>query len=179
MIITKKDVFTVANAITIMGLILVVLGSTRLNTQTGLFLVVLGRAFDLIDGPVARFTHTSKFSAILDPTVDKLALLSIVVALFYFSLAPGLIVSYVVVYNLLITALSLKAFRAGKSDHALIPGKINLFFQNISLISFVASSVFPEAASTANIIGIVSIVASLPFALFAIKSYSELAFYKA
>ena len=172
--ITRGDIITPANAITLAGLLLTIFGSMHLNTLTGLLFVVIGRGLDLVDGPVARMTHTSKFSAILDPVADKLALLSVLIGVVRFNLVPGYITIYVVLYNLLITYLSVKAFQQGTASHALIPGKINLFLQIISIFSFIDSQIFTTYTHVLTFMAYTTILVSLPFAVAAIKAYGSL-----
>lgn len=172
--VTRRDILTLANAITLAGLMLTILGSLQIDTISGLLLVVIGRGLDLVDGPVARMTHSSKFSAILDPIADKLALLAILIGVMRFDLVPGYIVSYIVVYNSLITYLSIKAFRLGTVGHALIPGKINLFLQIVCVFSFIASHAISNYSQQLLLLAYTTLLVSLPFAVAAIKAYGLL-----
>jgi phosphatidylglycerophosphate synthase len=172
---TRADILTPANAITLFGLILVLVGCFYLDSWTGIILVVLGRSMDLIDGPVARATNTTKFSVFWDPTADKIALLGILVSVMHFSLAPLPIVLYILVQNGAVAYLSIKAERQNKAVGALISGKLNLFFQNCAIVLFiVANLVSHDWATLYRILAYSSFFISVPFSFIATRSYADL-----
>jgi phosphatidylglycerophosphate synthase len=172
---TRQDILTPANAITLLGLILVLVGCFYLDTWTGIILVVLGRVMDLIDGPVARATNTTKFSVFWDPTADKIALAGILAGVLYFGLAPLPIVLYVLVQNAVVAYLSIKAERRNMAVGALIPGKLNLFFQNGAIVLFIVSHLVSGDWSTMySVLAYSSFFISIPFGVIATQKYAEL-----
>lgn len=172
---TARDILTPANAITLIGMLITLVGCFWLDTSMGLALVFFGRLLDLVDGPVARATQTTKFSVFFDPTADKIALAGILTAVIYYDLAPLPIVLYIIAQNLAVSVLSIIAQRQNKAVGALIPGKLNLFLQTSSIFLFIIAHLISNNwSSTLTMLGYLSFLASLPFALLATKSYADL-----
>lgn len=172
---TSQDILTPANAITLLGLILTLIGCFYLDSWTGIILVVLGRVMDLIDGPVARATNTTKFSVFWDPTADKIALTGILISILVHTLAPLPIVLYIFVQNAAVAYLSIKAERQSKAVGALIPGKLNLFFQISAIVMFIlANLVSGDWATLYRVIAYASFFISVPLAFIATQKYAEL-----
>jgi phosphatidylglycerophosphate synthase len=170
--ITKHDVLTAANAITLLGLILTLIGCFYLDSLVGLGLIVAGRALDLVDGPVARATQQTRFSVIWDPIADKLALLGIVIGVLAFQIAPWWIVLYIVLQNLTTTLLATRAYKQQQTKGALIPGKLNMFFQMSCVILFIASNLTPAGLSNnLLVLAYASFIISLPLAAWANYKY--------
>lgn len=172
--ITLTDVATPANAITIAGLAITTWGACILYAPIGLLLVLVGRSFDLIDGPVARATRRTEFSVFLDPAADKLALLAIVVAVFGYQLAPWWVVAYILLQNVITTVISVMAERRGNAVGALLPGKLNLFCQQVALLLFIfASTVSSGLTDDATIIAYGSFGISVPLGILSIRTYAQ------
>ncbi|MDB5186004.1 MAG: CDP-diacylglycerol--glycerol-3-phosphate 3-phosphatidyltransferase [Candidatus Saccharibacteria bacterium] len=172
--ITLRYVLAPANVITLVGLIITIIGCFKLNTLSGLGLVLIGRSFDLLDGPVARFMNDTRISKFFDPTADKIALTAILLSVLAYGLTPWYIVLYVAFQNVLVAILSVKALKAGKAEGAAISGKLNVFFQTMSILLFIVSHLFTgQFAHFANIAAYASILLSLPLAFRAIFVYSR------
>jgi phosphatidylglycerophosphate synthase len=170
-----QDILTPANAITLLGLVLSVIGSFNLNRGLGLGLVIVGRMLDLVDGPVARASHhTTKFSIIFDPIADKLALASIIIAVIHFQLAPMFVIFYIVVQNAVVSYLSIKAERQNKAVGAVIPGKLNMFFQTSAIMLFIwAHFVSTDWSVVLKVLAYTSFILSLPLGLIATRAYAR------
>lgn len=172
---TARDILTPANAITLAGLLVTLAGSFYLDSTLGLVLVLIGRSLDLVDGPVARATKTTKFSVFFDPTADKIALAGIIAAVIYYDMAPLPVVLYIIAQNLVVSILSIIAQKRQVAVGALIPGKLNLFFQTVAIFLFVIAHIFHQNWSSIATTGAyIALVLSLPLAILATKSYAQL-----
>src|SRR6266571_1334975 len=138
--IYSRDLFTPANLITLIGLALTIFGATRLNTIAGLIVVIIGKAFDLLDGPIARRTHASQFGANMDTTADKLTGLTIIAAAYHFKLAPVLFLAYVFLQHFIVSVISVIAEFRGKHISVTQAGKHNMFLHVLALMLFILSS---------------------------------------
>lgn len=74
-----KDVFTLPNAISLVGYAAVQFGIKQgVDTKKGVALIGVGRTLDVVDGWVARaLGQTSQFGALLDAALDKKGMLDI------------------------------------------------------------------------------------------------------
>lgn len=166
---------TPANGVTLVGLLLTVAGCIFLNTWAGLLLVVFGRLLDLVDGPVARATRKTEFSVFFDPTADKLALAAILISITALKLVPLAIVAYILLQNLVVVALSLKANKHRKAIGAIIPGKLNMFFQQSAIVWFIVAQLIPnELHIFPLILAWANFIISIPFAILATRGYAKL-----
>lgn len=170
--VRRADLITPANGITTAGLFICLIGSLFLNRPLGLTLVLIGRAFDLIDGPVARATRSSQFSKFLDPTADKIALLGILAGAWYYELLPEAALWYVLAQNGLVSVISVAAQRNGTAIGALIAGKINLFLQMCALALFIGSVVLAGGTSLWAY-GWAVLGLSVPFGILATYRYAK------
>lgn len=153
MVITKRDVLAPANFVTIVGLALTIIGSMQLYSVFGFFSVAAGRLLDLLDGPVARHTHSSRFGAVLDATVDKLSILAIVLGLFGYALAPLWIVAYILLQNALVATLNIYSASQKIVIETVLTGKRNLFFQITSMLGFALANLAEGLIQTALYFG--------------------------
>lgn len=134
------DIYRPASLITIAGFVLSVWGAFKLNTPSGLALVVIGRFLDLVDGPVSRLTQPTRFGAVLDATADKFALLALLIAAFLFQSVPLLVLSYVFAHNILNGVLAVIAQKRGHEPETAISGKLSMFGENAALFAFILAS---------------------------------------
>jgi phosphatidylglycerophosphate synthase len=168
-----KDLLLPASIVTLSGLLIVLMGVFMLQYWYGVLLVLIGRSFDLLDGPIARATHhVTPTSIIVDPVADKIALAAMLISASYHDLAPTSVVLYILIVNVIVALLSVVSERKGVARGALLPGKLGLFFQSISLITF---TLIPHVSNHAVLhsIAVGSIVLSLPCAAIAIWQYSR------
>lgn len=171
--LTKTDLLTPANAITLIGLVLTVAGMLRFNTYLGLALVFAGRTLDLLDGPVARRTRTSRIGAIFDATTDKIVSFGLLIAAYLFDLAPLWFIVPVFLYHLSIVAYSVMTEHRGASVETIQPGKYAIFLQTGALVLFVWASLSDTLDTAAFIAAIVLAVGSIGFALSNLRSYVQ------
>ncbi len=100
-----NGVATLANLLSITGLLFVLLGAWRLGLgeqwKMGVLLVAFGRCFDILDGYAAELTKTkSRLGGTVDVVCDKLAMIAIVIAVVYAHLVWPWFVVLLVSYNL-------------------------------------------------------------------------------
>jgi phosphatidylglycerophosphate synthase len=170
--ITKRDLFTPANVVTVCGLVLTVVGSLKLNTWPGFAAVLIGRLLDILDGPVARRTHTSRFGAVLDATADKLTLLAMAIGLLAFELAPVMVVAYILLQNIGVSIVNTLASLRKITVHSTVDGKWNIFLQCTSMLLFVLGCLVGGATRTViTALAYIALVASFYFAARATRDY--------
>jgi cardiolipin synthase len=141
-LISKRNLFTIPNALSIFGFILVIIGCFLLDSWLGFALVAIGRLADMFDGRLARSLHSeSRFGALLDATLDKLALLAIIIAIMYFGMAPLWALAAIVLQNIanaIATALAEQS-HPGRDLKPSRIGKYAMVVQNAALALFVMS----------------------------------------
>lgn len=131
--ITKKDVFSPANAVSVLGLVMTIWGSLHINSLEGVLILGLGRFIDIFDGKIARATHASRLGAIVDATCDKIGFAFLVPAIWIAGIAPVWLLVYILGQNLLNVVFSgWAALRHAKPTSSRY-GKHAVFMQNISL----------------------------------------------
>ncbi len=165
--LSREDLATPANAATAIGLLMTLAGALRLNTVHGIALVGIGRALDLVDGPLARKFGSSRFGAALDGTADKIATFAIIAAAFYFQSVPFWVLVYVLLQNIINMAIVAYAEYRKRNPESSLLGKRGMFFQNSALVLFTVSSVL-EASSTQSItrnIAIAALTVAVPLSL--------------
>ena len=171
--VTIRDVFSPANIVTIIGFGMTSYGSFRLNTAVGFWLVLFGRLLDVLDGPIARRTHTSRLGAVLDATVDKFTVLAITLGLFAYDLAPHTIVAYILSQNLLIALMNIVSARRKIAVESTRAGKLNIFMQMSCMILFAGGALMTGWQHTALlVVAYIAGVVSLPFAFRANTDYA-------
>lgn len=141
--VSRADVFTPANAISLIGLVLTIYGSFNLTSLSGVLLLGLGRFIDIFDGKVARATHTSSFGATLDATCDKIGIAFLVPAVWLADIAPLWLLVYILAQNILNVIISLIALGHKGAVSSSKAGKYAMFLQNISLGGYALASVTP------------------------------------
>ena len=135
----KKQILTIANAVTVAGFTLTVVGSWHMNEVWGVVVVGIGRTFDIVDGMIARKLHQDgAFGAMLDAVADKFGILAIIIAQWYFGITPILLLLSIILLNL---ANTYTAYLITQVKHNLTirpseSGKHAIFLQNVSLGAF-------------------------------------------
>lgn len=143
----KKYVFTVPNAITLAGLVITIFGAIHINTVPGIVITAFGRIMDIVDGRIARrFGQSSPFGAMLDAISDKVGGLAIVIAEWYFGIAPVVVLLSFIILNL---ANAVTGFIITQVEGVLtVPpsksGKHAIFMQNLSLGAFAVAYVLTD-----------------------------------
>jgi phosphatidylglycerophosphate synthase len=131
------DIVTPANVITIIGLGLSAHGAAHIYKLSGVIEFGAGRILDLADGFVARRTYESRTGAILDGTVDKIAVAAIVLSALIHKAAPIVVLLIIAAYNLINMVSTIYAELMKAGPKTVRPGKYAMFLQNVALGSFI------------------------------------------
>lgn len=131
--ITRQDVFSPANAMSLLGLGLTIYGALNITSLAGVLIIGVGRLIDVFDGKIARATHESPFGALVDATCDKLGLAVLVPAIWIAHIAPVWLLVYILAQNIINVLLSVWTAVRGGTPAASRFGKYALFIQNLSL----------------------------------------------
>lgn len=170
--IAPADFFAPASIITFIGLGLCLIGSLYLDQWLGLTLIAIGRACDLLDGPVARASGVTHLNLILDPIADKTALLAIMIGCWYFGLVPAPILAYILIVHGAISVVSIIAERRGTATGAAIAGKLHLFCHNATLLAYIIRPHVSDALAHVLIAGAKAVLLlSIPLAMLTLRSY--------
>jgi phosphatidylglycerophosphate synthase len=173
--IERGDILTPANAATLIGMGMTLYGAANLNSLEGVTFVLAGRALDLIDGPLARRTHESRFGAALDGTADKIATIGMVAGALYFDAAPVALLGYVFAQNVVNAALTVYAEHKGLHPESSKLGKRGMFFQNLAIGSFALANVIESQRLEQGVetIGLISAVLGVALGAVGTKGYIE------
>ena len=169
--IQPGDIITPANFVSLVGLSMVLYGAVKLNTSYGVILMVIGRSLDLLDGPLARRTHTSRFGAVLDALSDKLAIASLVVACWHYEIAPIWAIIYIAVQNIANLLLSVVAELRGGKPETNREGKYAVFLQSAALGMYSIANV--SSLEVITLSALIITLASMYWAVFATRGYAE------
>lgn len=142
--ITRADVFSPANAISLIGLGLTIYGSLNITSVVGVLLLGAGRFIDVFDGPIARRTHTSSLGALVDATCDKIGIAFLVSAVWIAHYAPVWLLAYVIIQNLANVILSWLTAQRGMKPAASRSGKYAMFLQNVSIGFYALGAVLEQ-----------------------------------
>lgn len=134
---------TPPNVITVIGLALVVYGLFLLLSEhywTGLVLVAVGRALDIVDGAVAQKTNTkSPLGEIFDAAADKFGTLFTIIALFAAQITFWWLLVVLLVPQVVITLISFYKKARNASTHPTRQGKLSMASLWAALIGFIIS----------------------------------------
>lgn len=170
--ITKSDVFSPANAVSLIGLSLTIYGSLNIETLSGVLILGLGRFIDIFDGKIARATHVSRFGAIVDATCDKIGIAFLVPAIWIAGIAPTWLLLYILAQNLLNVFFSGWATVRKAKPTSSQYGKHAMFMQNISLGLYALGNTIDNQVFT--LLGLVIGLASIYWAVRATYGYFKM-----
>ena len=176
--IEREDILTPANVATIVGLGLTLHGAANLDSLQGVAEIGLGRALDLVDGPLARRFHASRFGAALDGTADKIGTIAMVAGAYHYDAAPDVVLAGVLAQNIVNAGLTLYTEHKGRDPESSFAGKRGMFFQNLAIGAFALASVVESQPFQNGLEVAGGIVAAIGFILGAIgtKGYFQDAF---
>ncbi|MEN9380089.1 MAG: hypothetical protein RJB15_1785 [Pseudomonadota bacterium] len=155
MSVEAQDILTIPNAISAVGFGMVAKGTLQegLDTPKGAGLVLTGRAFDLIDGHVARkLNQSSDFGAQVDAVLDKAGVGLILVEGVRRDIIPKPIAAAAATQNLA-NAFYAKATKRKYPQQSLSPsreGKLSMWWVNMSFGSFTLSALARNQADNAE-----------------------------
>jgi CDP-diacylglycerol--glycerol-3-phosphate 3-phosphatidyltransferase len=131
---------TLANKLTFLRILLTLLSIAMLAISTQLTLILaltfflLGSLTDLVDGRVARARkEVTELGIFLDPLVDKIMVLSILITLQHFGVFPYWMVILVFLREIIVTSFRDFAARKSVSVPSVISGKIKSVLQDIAI----------------------------------------------
>lgn len=139
--VSRRDVLSPANALTLLGLILTIYGCLYLTTWKGYIFALLGRNLDTLDGIVARHTHTSEFGSMLDAIADKFAMVAILIATRVNDMVPVNLWLFFLLYNSFSVIINWIAGLRGAKPGAFQSGRLSMFLSNWSIGFFVLAYV--------------------------------------
>jgi phosphatidylglycerophosphate synthase len=114
---------------------------------------------DLLDGPVARATKSTRFSTVFDPFTDKIALAAILASVLWYDVMPWPVALFIALQNITMVVLAYKTYDRANKLGATVLGKLNMFAQTTTILLFIASSLAPKG----------------PHALLAVAAYADFA----
>jgi len=170
--ITKADVLSLANATSLIGLLMTIWGSLHIHTLTGVLILGTGRFIDLFDGKIARATHTSRFGAAVDATFDKIGLAFLVPAIWIAHIAPYWLLLYILAQNALNVIFSLVATARHAKPTSSKFGKHAMFLQQISLGFYALGNTIDFRPFT--VLGLIIGIASIYWAVRATYGYFKM-----
>lgn len=138
-----SDVLTIPNAISAVGLGLVLHGSARADTGRGITETVIGRLLDLLDGKVARMLNqSSEFGAGIDAAFDKAGILAIGINEWRGNIAPKPALLAIAAQNAVNLVATAVATRLGGDDDLapVLDGKTAMAYQNGALGAYAVSA---------------------------------------
>ncbi len=161
-------VVTLANIISIVGLVLVGVGLFLIienDILGGLVLVALGRLLDLLDGVVAETTQTkSSIGEMVDAVADKLATILTVLVLYIAELADWWLITVLILPQILISLISFIYRKRGRVIHPTRAGKVSMALTWVSIFAIVTSSLLPDIEvlllATYGLVGVSALLAS-------------------
>lgn len=170
--VSRSDIFSPANATSLIGLCFTVFGAIHVSSLFGVLLLGTGRFIDVFDGKIARATHVSRFGAAVDATCDKIGLAVLIPAVWIADIAPYWLLVYIAVQNILNIFLSFwSAARGGKPASSKY-GKYAMFLQNISLGFYALGNTIDFRPFT--VLGLVIGLSSIIWAVKATYGYAVL-----
>jgi phosphatidylglycerophosphate synthase len=150
---STNGVVTAANALTVIGLMLVLTGLVLIGAKeywAGVIIVAAGRLCDVLDGIVAEATGTkSRLGESLDASFDKLALLAVFVVLPIVGIMPWWMVAILLVPNLLNSILATIAVRRAIVLHPSRAGKLSMAYSSAAILIIVLLQVVSSPIETA------------------------------
>ena len=139
-----RDVVTVPNATSTLGLLLTLRGAAHLDSPRGLLQAAAGRALDVLDGALARrLGRTSPLGAALDASCDKVAVAALIAAAWARRLVPRPALVAIAAQNLLNGAATAGAeVRGAHRSLVTVPdGKLAMACQHLAMAAYALAAV--------------------------------------
>jgi|GEM_PF-501505 hypothetical protein len=184
--ISVKDIFTIPNAMSLVGGKLTWEGAENLEHVSGLAQVIIGRTLDVADGAVARATgQTSDVGAAVDAITDKVVTLKLLYEMLKKGAAPNSVIGTIAVLN------TTNAIATGiancRSEHKgetrpTTSGKLAMAGEMLALFAYAGAHTAeqngkPKLAKTLRGVGHTAFIASLPLAAHASWTYIKRAIF--
>lgn len=127
---TSRGIITPGNAITLMGLGMVVYGLLTLPESTfiGFIYIAFGRFFDIFDGLIADRTGTkSQLGERLDSISDKIAIFLVAIVYISFNIIPSVYVGLILALQIITSYSVIRVTKKGGKIHTPKIGKTASF----------------------------------------------------
>lgn len=136
-----KSIVTPANAITIIGLLIVLYGLSELFNQhywIAAAALAIGRMLDVLDGFVAEITGTkSQVGELLDATVDKIGTILTILAMFFAQVAPWWILTVLLIPHVIISLIVIGGRLMNVRIHPSRVGKTSMALAWLSVVGLI------------------------------------------
>lgn len=168
--ISVKDIFTIPNAMSLVGGKLTWDGAENLESVSGLVQVIIGRSIDVADGAVARATgQTSNVGAAVDAVTDKLVTGKLLYEMLKKGAAPKSVIGTIAVLNTINAAATGIANYRSKHKGETRPttsGKLAMAGETLALSAYASAHTAeqngkPRLAKTLGTVGRTAFIASL------------------
>lgn len=140
-----KDILSIPNAVSAMGLGLVIDGSIDINSVKGVTKIATGRGLDLFDGALARLlVQTSDFGAGVDAVGDKVGMGAILTSAWYHEAVPRSVLATLAVKHSTLAGLTIAA-QARHPEESYRPtraGKASMAADNVALFGYLYANAF-------------------------------------
>jgi phosphatidylglycerophosphate synthase len=172
-----QGVITPANGISLVGAVITIIGLTLFYQQRysiGLLLVGVGRICDILDGQIARKTHTSSpFGEGLDAGFDKLVVLIACILLVASHVLPWELAVVLLILQSVIAGLALVVRHDGTGIHPTRVGKYAMFGLWMAIGLFMLAHVLAAGlpAQTAFVAAVTLMTATIIGNLVALRGY--------
>jgi len=171
---TTHGVGTLANAITLVGLLLVIGGVYELFTMQywwAFALLAGGRLLDIADGLAAEATHTkSPLGEAFDASADKVGTLLTLVGLLVTGVAAWWVIALLVLPQVVIALTSFYKAHRNIRVHPSRAGKLSMLFAWLSIIGIVAAAALKGAVAMTLVVYVL-IAVSLVLSAYALGHY--------
>ena len=172
---TTKGIVTPANAITVIGLLIVIVGLVYIihgNYWTGLLLLAIGRLLDIVDGVVADKTGTKSMTGeFFDAAADKLGTVATIASIIFIAIADWWILVALIVPQIIIPLVILYKKRQSIHVHTTRQGKLSMVFTWVGIVSILVSAA-TENPIVLTIIIYVSALLAVTLGLYALWQYA-------
>jgi cardiolipin synthase len=165
---------TPPNAITVIGLVIVIVGLISILEQSywiGLLLLTAGRLMDIVDGLVADKTGTkSSVGEIFDAAADKVGTILTLVVILIANITPIWVIVALIIPQVIIPFISFYKKRNGRGVHPTRAGKISMALTWVGIVGLIIVKALENPLWLATIFYIV-IAASLALGLYSLWQY--------
>jgi CDP-diacylglycerol--glycerol-3-phosphate 3-phosphatidyltransferase len=132
---------TPPNAITVIGLIIVILGLISILEQSywiGLLLLTAGRLMDIVDGLVADKTGTkSSVGEIFDAAADKVGTILTLIVILFANITSFWVIVALIIPQLVIPIISFYKKRKGRGVHPTRAGKLSMALTWVGIVGLI------------------------------------------
>jgi len=169
---------TIGNAITLIGLLLIIAGAVAVINKAyawGLILFTIGRACDLLDGWAAEITKTKSYvGAFVDVTADKLEGLLVLIVLPIATVVPWWVAIAILALQSYISLVSILVLRHKVPIFPALSGKWGMAATWAGILSYVGAVLFDGIPGALfRLLGLCLIVVALSLSGYAASLYTR------